>query len=199
MDLWRIEKASKSALLCILCIPKVYWRTFVKQTSLISFHSPCQDSRGPLAQDWSVEDGGSFYKSFRMYFMHTWGSAASFHLWLFCTIIWPNSDLFSDENLTNFWPIWYNHQIKYDYSSDSWWLLMTFKMFSGEKIPQKSSYKAKHWKSSSHEHTPPTKIQGENFDFDSRYPISGYGWNTCVYTWNIHIIWNTCATHLKMV
>ena len=46
--------------------------------------------------------------------------------------------------------------------------------FSGEKIPQKSSYKAKHWKSSSHEHTPPTKIQGENFDFDSRYPISGY-------------------------
>ena len=33
-------------------------------------HSPHQDSRGPLAQDGSVEDRGSFHKSSSMYFMH---------------------------------------------------------------------------------------------------------------------------------
>ena len=32
MDLWRIEEASISHLVCTLCIPKVFWRTFVKQT-----------------------------------------------------------------------------------------------------------------------------------------------------------------------
>ena len=34
MDLWRIEEASISHLVWILCIPDVFWRTFVKQTSL---------------------------------------------------------------------------------------------------------------------------------------------------------------------
>ena len=34
MDLWRIEEASISHLVCILCIPEVFGRTFVKETSL---------------------------------------------------------------------------------------------------------------------------------------------------------------------
>ena len=55
MDLWRTEEASISHLVCILCI----FGTFVKQTNLLR-HSPHQDSRGPLAQDGSVEDKGRF-------------------------------------------------------------------------------------------------------------------------------------------
>ena len=148
MDLWRIEEASISHLVCILCIPEVFWRTFVKQTSIYHFNLLVKILLLLKMDLWRIEEA----------FISSW-----------CHI---------------------------KYEGPILWYLMRF---SGEKIPQKSSYKAKHWKSSSHEHTPPTKIQGENFDFDSRYPISGYGWNTCVYTWNIHIIWNTCATHLKMV
>ena len=34
MDLWRIEEASVSHLVCILCLPEVFGRTFVKQTSI---------------------------------------------------------------------------------------------------------------------------------------------------------------------
>ena len=37
-----------------------------------------QDSRVPLAQDGSVEDRGSFHKSFGMNFMHTWGILKNF-------------------------------------------------------------------------------------------------------------------------
>ena len=34
MDLWRIEEASILLLVGILCIPEVFGRTFVKETSL---------------------------------------------------------------------------------------------------------------------------------------------------------------------
>ena len=34
MGLWRIEEDSISHLVCTLCIPEVFWRTFVKQMSL---------------------------------------------------------------------------------------------------------------------------------------------------------------------
>ena len=33
MDLWRIEEASICHLVCNSCLPEVFWRTFVKQTS----------------------------------------------------------------------------------------------------------------------------------------------------------------------
>ena len=60
-------------------------------------------------------------------------------------------------------------QIKYEGPIP--WYLMSF---SGEKSPQKSSYKAKHWNSWSQEHTRPPRIQEENFGFNSRFPKSGY-------------------------
>ena len=34
LDLWRIEEASISHLVCLLCISEVFGRTFVKETSL---------------------------------------------------------------------------------------------------------------------------------------------------------------------
>ena len=45
-----------------------------------------QDSRGPLAQNGSVEDRGSFHKSFGMNFMHTWGILKNF-----CSANFPKS------------------------------------------------------------------------------------------------------------
>ena len=44
---------------------------FCKANFYLTCHSSDQDSRGPLAQNGSVEDRGSFHKSSSMYFMHT--------------------------------------------------------------------------------------------------------------------------------
>ena len=57
LDLWRIEEASISHLVCLLCISEVFGRTFLKE---MSCHSPCQGSRGPPAQGGSLEDPWSF-------------------------------------------------------------------------------------------------------------------------------------------
>ena len=66
-----------------LGVPKFFWEFSYTYISIIkrifvvtmhfpiSYHFPCQDSRGPLAQDGSVEDRGSFHKSSCMYFMPT--------------------------------------------------------------------------------------------------------------------------------
>ena len=45
---------------------------FCKANFYVTCHSSDQDSRGPLAQNGSVKDRGSFHKSFGMNFMHTW-------------------------------------------------------------------------------------------------------------------------------
>ena len=54
MDMWRIEEASISHLVCILCILQLLKSEFsIYHTRGLSSHSPCQDSRGPPAQDGS--------------------------------------------------------------------------------------------------------------------------------------------------
>ena len=45
---------------------------FCKANFYVTCHSSDQDSRGPLGQNGSVEDRGSFHKSFGRNFMHTW-------------------------------------------------------------------------------------------------------------------------------
>ena len=42
---------------------------FCKANFYVTCHSSDQDSRGPLAQNGSVEDRGSFHRSSSMYFM----------------------------------------------------------------------------------------------------------------------------------
>ena len=73
MDLWRIEEASISHLVCMYFMHTLgILKNFCSANFPLSCHSPHQDSRGPLAQVGSLEDIETFHKSFGMNFIHTW-------------------------------------------------------------------------------------------------------------------------------
>ena len=77
----QLERCNQSMWKPTFCIPNasgmhimsfyVILINFCKANFYVTCHSSDQDSRGPLAQNGSVEDRGSFHKSSSMYFMHT--------------------------------------------------------------------------------------------------------------------------------